>query len=134
MVLLYSRCQTMSKLWRHRVQLAQKRSAASAFPSHCGRPDPKNLTSTILERDERREEHVATTPRPFCAPDVVVFQVSGDARGVSPALSPSLQSRPGYPTQMSHCRQNQLLTSYFHSAISTTFAKNQSSKVYRLLQ
>jgi len=46
----------------------------------------------------------------------------------------SLQSRPGYPTQMSHCRQNQLLTSFFHSAISTTFAKNQSSKVYRLLQ
>ncbi len=55
----------MSKLWRHRVQLAQKRSAASAFPSHSGRPDPKNLTSTILERDERREEHVATTPRRF---------------------------------------------------------------------
>jgi hypothetical protein len=25
-------------------------------------------------------------------------------------------------------------TSFFHSAISTTFAKNQSSKVYRLLQ
>ena len=38
----------------------------------------------------------------FCPHDVVVFQVRGHARGLSSALSPSLQSRPGYPSQMSH--------------------------------
>src|SRR5881275_2741183 len=35
---------------------------------------------------------------------------------------------------MSHYRQNHHLTSFFHCAISTTFAQNQSSRVYRLLQ
>src|SRR5579884_1974075 len=35
---------------------------------------------------------------------------------------------------MSHYRQNQYLMSFFHSAISTPFAQNQSSRVDRLLQ
>jgi IS1 family transposase len=38
----------------------------------------------------------------FCPHDVVLFQVRAHVRGLLSALSPSLQSGPGYPSQMSH--------------------------------
>ena len=67
------------------------------------------------------EEHPAKAARPFCAHDVVVFQVRGDARGESPALSSSLQSRPGHPSRVTHYpkptqRQNSHQTESFKHA------------------
>ncbi len=72
--------------------------------------DPRGAAHGSGKRDGRNgprgavEQHVAAASGPFCAHDIVLFQVCGDARGVSSALSPSLQSRPGYPSQMSHYR------------------------------
>jgi hypothetical protein len=64
---------------------------------------------TAVGKEARETAHVERwnntalpTTRPFCAHDVVVFQVRGDAQGMSSPLSPSLPSRPGYPSQMSH--------------------------------
>src|SRR2546421_4470179 len=69
---------------------------------------PSEQHTAVGPRDRRNgprgavEQHASPTTRPFCAHDVVLFQVGGDARGLSSTLSPSLQSRPGYPSQMSH--------------------------------
>src|SRR6266849_2478796 len=114
------------------VSSKKERCFCLSFPQWSPRPKESHFHDPGTRRTAGRTR--CDNASPFCAPDVDVFQVSGAARGVSPALSPSLPSRPECPTQMSHCRQNPLLMSFFHPAISTPFAKNQSSKVNRLLQ
>ncbi len=51
---------------------------------------------------ERWNNTALAASGPFCAHDVVVFQVGGDARGMVAPLSSSLQSRPGHPAHVSH--------------------------------
>ena len=51
---------------------------------------------------ERWNNTALAASGPFCPYDVVFFQVRSDARGLSSPLSPSLQFRSGYPTQVSH--------------------------------
>ena len=70
--------------------------------------DPRGATYGCRKRDRRNlprralEEQAASTFGSFCSHDVLVFKVRAHARGVSSALSPSLPSPPGYPSQMSH--------------------------------
>ncbi len=60
------------------------------------------------QRDRRNrprgalESHLAAASGPFCPHDVVVFSVRGYARSLPASLSPSLEWRPGYPSQVSH--------------------------------